>query len=116
MAFDEQETALAEYDPDINETTAVWQQKKLEAVWTSKLEKQARIVGTKHGLRQFLLHAFRETYYIQLRDEHTFYEMVSPLQLLAHIANAISGLKVTNVVAVLGDIFTYSSADPRVPQ
>ena len=24
-AFDEQETALAEYDPAINETTAVWQ-------------------------------------------------------------------------------------------
>ena len=72
VAFDEQETALADYDPAIDQNTAVWQQKKLEAIWSSKLENRARTVGTKHGLRQFLLHAFEDTYYIQLCNEHTF--------------------------------------------
>ena len=72
VAFDEQENALAEYDPAIDQNTAVWQQRKLEAIWSSKLENRARTVGTKHGLRQFLLHAFEDTYYIQLCDEHRF--------------------------------------------
>ena len=38
--------------------------------------------------------------------------MVSPLQLLAHIADAIGGLKVTDVVALLGKIPTCWATDP----
>ena len=36
VSFDEQEAALAEYDPAIDKTTAIWKQKKLEAIWSSK--------------------------------------------------------------------------------
>ena len=34
VSFDEQEAALAEYDPAIDETTTTWKQKKLEAIWS----------------------------------------------------------------------------------
>ena len=63
-----------------------------------------------------MLHAFNETYYITLRDKNTFYEMVTPLQILAHIADAIGGLEVTDVVALLAELPTYWAAVPNVPQ
>ena len=94
-SFNEEEDSLAECDFTITAETAPWEQKKKEAIWTSKLENQACIADTKHGCRQFLLHAFDETYYITLCDENTFYEIVTPLQILTHIADAIGGLEVT---------------------
>ena len=115
-AFDPMEDAFAEYDPNIKETTALWEQKKLAAVWTSKVENQGRIEATRHGCRQLILHVIPETTIISLKDEDTFYELVTPLDLLAHIAASIGGLEVTDVVTLLGDLPKYWPSDPRVPQ
>ena len=41
---------------------------------------------------------------------------MDPLTLLAHIADSIGGLEVTDVVALLLELPTYWAADPRVPQ
>ena len=39
--------------------------------------------------------------YITLKSEDTFYELVNPLTLIAHIADSIGGLEVTDIVALL---------------
>ena len=70
----------------------------------------------KHGCRLFILHAFEEVHYISLRDEDTYYEMVSLLELLAHFAKEIRGLEVTNVVTLIGELSVYWNSDPQVPQ
>ena len=54
-----------------------------------------------------MLHAFEETYYVTLRNKNTFYEMVTPLEILAHIADAIGGLEVTDAVSLLNELPTY---------
>ena len=51
-----------------------------------------------------------------LKSEDTFYELVDLLTLLAHIAASIGGLEVTDVVALLLELPSYWSTDPRVPQ
>ena len=62
------------------------------------------------------MHAFDEVYYVTLRSVNMFYELVSPLELLAYITDAIGGLEFTNVVVLLAELPNYWSADPRVPQ
>ena len=52
--------------------------------------------------------------YITLKSEDTFYELVDPLTLFAHIADSIGGLEVTGVVAFLLEMHTYWAADARV--
>ena len=42
--------------------------------------------------------------------------MVSPLELLAHFAKEIGGLKITDVVTFIGELPGYWNSDPRVPQ
>ena len=54
--------------------------------------------------------------YITLRDNDTFYEMVAPLVLLTHIAYGIGGLKITNVVALVGKLPVYWASNPRFLQ
>ena len=54
--------------------------------------------------------------YVTLKSEDTFYELVDPLTILAHIAASIGGLEVTDVVALLLKLPSYWSTDPRVPQ
>ena len=73
--FNTMEDALAEYDPNIKETTAAWEQKKLAAIWTSKVENQGRIEATRHGCRQLILHVIPETTIISPKDEDTFYDL-----------------------------------------
>ena len=41
--------------------------------------------------------------------------MVLPLVLLAHIADGVSGLRITNAVALLAELPEYLATDPRVP-
>ena len=55
-------------------------------------------------------------HYISLRNEDTYYEMVSPLELLAHFAEEIGGLEVTDVVTLIGELPGYWNSNPRVPQ
>ena len=115
-SFVEDQNPLDEYDPSINESTAAWQQQKLTSLWRSRLDNQARIAATKHGCRQLILHAFDEVVYVTLKSEETFYELVDPLTILAHIATNIGGLEVTDVVALLLELPAYWATDPRVPQ
>ena len=70
----------------------------------------------KHGCRIFILHAFEEVNYISLRDEDTYYKMVSPLELLAHFSEEIGGLEVTDVVTLIGELLAYFNRDPRFTQ
>ena len=42
--------------------------------------------------------------------------MVSPLELLAHSAKEIGGLGVTDVVTLTGELPSYWSSDPCIPQ
>ena len=79
--FDDMKNALAEYDPNIKETTALWEQKKLSAIWSSKVDNQGRIAATRHGCRQVILHVIPETTIISLKDKDTFYELVTPREL-----------------------------------
>ena len=107
QSFVEDQKTLDEYDPSIDEHTASWEQRKLTSLWRSRLENQARIAATKHGCRQLILHAFAEVVYITLKSEDTFYELVDPLTILAHIAASIGGLEVTDVVALLLELPSY---------
>ena len=116
QSFIEDQKTLDEYDPLIGQHTASWEQRKLTSLWRSRLENQAQIAATKYGCRQLILHAFTEVVYITLKSEDTFYELVDPLTILAHIAASIGGLEVTDVVALLLELPSYWSADPRVPQ
>ena len=92
--------------------TDTWEQQKLQALWNNRLENQDRIRTTKHGCRLFILHAFKEVYYISLRDEDTYYEMVSHLELLTHFDKEIGGLEVTDVVTLIGELTGYWTSDP----
>ena len=103
-SFVKDEDPLDEYDPKVNEQTKSLEQKKLAILWTSWHEKQAQIAATKHGYRQLILNAFDELYYVIIRNEDTFYKTVSTLALLSHIADAIGGLGIANVVALLAKL------------
>ena len=50
--------------------------------------------------------------YISLRDEDTYYEMVSPLDLLAHFSEEIGSLEVIDVVTLIGELPGYCNIDP----
>ena len=115
-SFDKDDTPLKTYDPAVTRETEVWEQRKLQALWNTHLDNQDRIHTTKHGCRLFILHAFEEVHYIYLRDEETYYEMVSPLELPAHFAKEIGGLEVTDFVTLIVKLPGYWSNDPRVPQ
>ena len=80
------------------------EQQKLQALWNTRFDNQYLIRTTKHGCCLFILNAFEEVHYISLRDEDTYYEMVSPLELLAHLAGEIGGLEVTDVVTLIGEL------------
>ena len=90
--------------------------KNLQALWNTRLDNQDRILTTKHKYRIFILHAFEEVHYISLRDEDTYYKMVSTLELLAHFAEEIGGLEVTDVVTLIGELPGYWNSDPQVLQ
>ena len=96
--FDEDDTPLDKYDPSVTRETEAWEQQKLQAIWNNRLDNQYRILTTKHGCRLFILNAFDDVHYISLRDEDTYYGMVSLLELLAHFAEEIGGLEVNDVV------------------
>ena len=102
ILFDEDDTPLNEYDPSVTRETEAWEQQKLQALCNTRLENQYRIRTMNHRCRLFILHAFEEVHYISLRDKDTYYEMVSPLELLTHFAKEIGGLEVTNVVTLIG--------------
>ena len=55
-------------------------------------------------------------HFIYLRDEDTYCKMVSLLDLLTHFSEEIGGLKVNNVVTLIGELPGYWNSDPRVPQ
>ena len=102
ISFDEDNTPLDEYDPLVPRETEAWEQQNLQALGNNFLNNQYRIRTTKHRCRLFILHAFKEVHYISLHYEDTYYEMVSPLELLAHFAKEIGGLEVTDVVTLIG--------------
>ena len=58
--FVKDEQPLGEYDSSITEETALWEQRKLATIWTSRLANQRRIAVTKDGCRRLILHAFEE--------------------------------------------------------
>ena len=116
ISFDEDDTPLDEYDPLVTRETDAWEQRKLQALWNTRLNNQDRIHTTKHGCRIFILHAFEDVHYISLHDKDTYYEMVSPLEILAHFAEEIGGLEVTDFVTLIGKLPGYWTSDPRVPQ
>ena len=91
-SLDEDNNPLNEYDPDVTRYTEAWEHQKLQALWNIRLDNQDRIRTTKHGCRLFTPHTFKEVHCIYLRDEETYYGMVSPLELLAHFAKEIGGL------------------------
>ena len=62
------------------------------------------------------MHDFEEVHYISLHYEDTYYEIVSALELLAHFAEEIGGLEVTDVVTLIGELPGYWTSDPRFPQ
>ena len=103
-SFDEDDTPLDEYNPLVTRETKAWEQRKLQALWKNHLDNQDRTHTTKHGCCLFILNAFEEVHYISLRDEDTYYKMVSPLKLLAHFSEEIGGLKVTDVVTLIGEL------------
>ena len=55
-------------------------------------------------------------HYITLRDDDTYYKMVSPIALLAHFSHKIGGLEFTDILALIGEIPGYWYSDPHVPQ
>ena len=114
--FDEDNIPLDEYDPSVTRDTNAWEKQKLQALCNPRLNNQDRIRTTKHGCRIFILHAFKEVHCISLRDEDTYYEMVSPLELLAHFAKEIGGLEITDVVILISKLPGYWYSNPRVPQ
>ena len=93
ISFAEDNTPLDEYDPLVTRETEAWEQRKLQALWNTRLYNQDRIRTVKHRCRLFILHAFKEVHYISLRDKDTHYEMVSPLELLANFAEEIGASK-----------------------
>ena len=105
--FVEDKQPLGKYDSSITEKTAPWEQIKLATIWTSRLANQRRIAATKHGCRRLILHAFEEVHYAALQDDDISYKMMSPLTLLAHIAGGVSGLGITDAVALLAKISKY---------
>ena len=115
-SFNEDDTPLDEYDPSVTRETEKWEQRNLQALCNTRLDNQDRIRTTEHRCCIFILHAFEEVHYISLRDEDTYYEMVSPLELLAHFAKEIGGLEVTDFVTLIVKLPGYWSNDPRVPQ
>ena len=62
---------------------------------------------TNHGCHQFFLHVFKEVHFITLRDDGNYYKMVLTLALLNHFSHEISGLKVTDVVALIRELSGY---------
>ena len=96
-SFNEEEPPLNKYDSSIKRETKLWEKRKLQALWNTRLDNQYRIRTTKHGCRLFIIHAFEEVHYTPLRDEDTYYKMVSPLEILAHLAKEIGGLEVTDI-------------------
>ena len=87
--------------------TDTWEQHKKQSLWSTRLSNQDQIRTTKHGCRQFILHTFEEVHYVNLRDDDTYYKMVTPLELLAHFAKEIGGLEVTGVVILIGKLPRY---------
>ena len=100
----------------VTRETKAWEQQKLQALWNNHLDNQDHIRTTNHGCRLFILHAFEEVHYISLRNEDTYYKMVSLLELLAHIAEEIGSLEVTNVVTLIGELPGYWTINLRVTQ
>ena len=101
ISFDEDDTPLDKYNPSVTRETGVWEQQNIQALWKTQLDNKYRIRTTNHGFRMFILHAFEEVHYISLRCEDTYYKMVYPLELLAHFAKEIGGLKVTDIVPLI---------------
>ena len=60
--------------------------RKLQSLWNTRIDNQDHIRTTKYGCRIFILHDFEEVHYISLRDEDTYYKMVSPLELLVYFS------------------------------
>ena len=114
--FGEDNTPLDKYYPSVIRETKTWDQRKLQALWNTCHNNQDCIRTTKNGCRLFILHAFEWVHYISLRDEDTYYKIVSPLELLAHFAKEIGGLEVTDVVTLIGELPVYCTRDPCVPQ
>ena len=85
-SFDEDDTPLDEYNPPVTKSTKALEQQKLQALWNTRLDNQDRIRTTNHICCLFILHASEDLHYISLRNEDTYYKMVSPLELLAHFA------------------------------
>ena len=46
--FDEDDTPLDEYDPSVTRETEAWKQRKIHALWNTRLDNQGRIYTTKH--------------------------------------------------------------------
>ena len=115
-SFDKDGTPLDKYDPSLTRETEAWEQRNLHALWNTHLDNQDPIRTTKHGYHLFILHAFEGVHYISPSDKDTYYEMVSPLELLAHFSKEIGGLEVIDVVTLIGKLTRYWTSNPRVPR
>ena len=112
ISFEEYDTPLNEYDLSVAQDTEAWEQQKLQALWNTRFENQYRIQTMKHGCRLFVLHASEAMHCISLCNKDTYYKMVSPIKLLAHSAEEIRGLEVTDVVALIGELPGYCNSNP----
>ena len=94
----------------------MWEQRKKQPLCSTCLRNQDRICTTNHGYCQLIFHSFEEVHYVNLRDDDTYYKMVSLIRLLNHLSYKMGGLEVTDVVALIGELRGYWANDPRVPQ
>ena len=62
--FNKNKASHPKYYPCVTAGTTPWEYEKSENIWTSKLENQACIAGTKHGYQKFLPGAIDKTHYI----------------------------------------------------
>ena len=72
ILFDKDDTPLDKYNPLVSRETEAWDQRKLQAIWNTRLDNQDRIRTTKHGCCLFILNDFEKVHSISLRNKDTY--------------------------------------------
>jgi hypothetical protein len=114
--FDALLLAMARYDPSIaaNATEAV--RVKAEREWPAKADLQRLICAAERHGRTFLTTVVEDTWLLSLKSPTTFYNMVSPQDMLQHLATSTAGLEATDIVSLFVDMQSWWEEDPRVPK
>jgi hypothetical protein len=80
-----QESEPPTYDPNINDTTATHNRKRMEQEWERTRETWAIRKGFLQGVAANFRDALDENWYSQLKDVHTAYRNITPIQILEHL-------------------------------